>query len=106
MPEDRWSAHEKKIARRVFEQALAVELAQTIAEFKARAAAIAEPDDVWPLEEFLQRRRREIDVKYDYRYSRLRFVFGQLLREGRISEEALAGMSEDKLAAIRRVAEL
>ena len=106
MPEDRWSAHEKKIARRVFEQALSVELAQTIAEFKSRAAAIAGPDDMWPLEEFLQRRRREIDVKYDYRYSQLRVVFGLLLREGRISEDALAGLSEDKLAAIRRVAEL
>jgi len=106
MPEDRWSASEKKIARRVFEEALATELAQTIAEFKARAAAITTPDDLWPLEEFLRRRRYEIDSRYDYRYSRLRSVFGLLLREGRISEDALARLSEDKLAAIRRVADL
>jgi hypothetical protein len=106
MPEAAWSASEKKLARRVFEQALATELAQTIADFKARAAAVVEPRDLWPLEDYLRSRRREIDVKYDYRYSRLRAVFGQLLREGRISEDALAGLSEDKLADIRRVAGL
>lgn len=75
-----------------------------MAEFKARAAAAAKPDDLWSIQEHLDRTRREIDRKYDYRYSQLIVVFGRLLREGRIQEEQLAGLSEEKLAFIQRVA--
>jgi len=101
---DRWSDREKKIARRVFEEAVAEELASGIADFKARAAAVTEPDEMWALETYLRERRREIDRKYDYRYSQLIWVFGQLLREGRIREEQLAGLAEEKLDAIRQFA--
>jgi hypothetical protein len=99
-----WSDSEKKLARRVFEATLAAELAEVIADFKARAAAAAEPDDLWAIEEHLRRKRLEIDRKYDYRYSQLILVFGHLLREGRIEEAQLAGLAEEKLDEIRRVA--
>ena len=59
---------------------------------------------MWELREYLETRQREIDAKYDYRYSQLIFVFGRLLRESRIQEEQLAGLSEDKLALIKRIA--
>jgi hypothetical protein len=101
-----WSDSEKKLARRVFEAALAAELAEVIADFKARAASAAEPDDLWTIEEHLRRKRLEIDRKYDYRYSQLILVFGHLLREGRIEEAQLAGLAEEKLGEIRRVASL
>ena len=45
-------------------------------------------------------------MKYDYRYSQLILVFSRLLREGRIREEQLAGLSEEKLSYIRRVLSL
>lgn len=96
----KWSASEKKIARRVFDEALTVELAEVMADFKARAAAAAEPMDMWNVQEYLFRKRGEIDEKYDFRYSQLPFVFGRLLREGRIREEQLAGLAEDKLEFI------
>ena len=48
--------------------------------------------------------RKEIDRKYDYRYSRLTQVFGKLLHEGRLREEELRGLREDKLDAIRSLA--
>ncbi|MEJ8840727.1 hypothetical protein [Ramlibacter sp. AN1133] len=99
---EKWTDREKKIARRVFDGAVAEELASTIADFKARAAAVNEPEDMWALEQYLRDRRRDIDRKYDYRYSQLIWVFGQLLREGRIREEQLAGLSEEKLNDIRR----
>ncbi|WP_213956575.1 hypothetical protein [Variovorax sp. dw_954] len=102
----KWSDSEKKLARSVFEAALATELAELIAEFKMRAAAAAEPDDLWSIQEYLHRTRREIDEKYDYRYSQLGLVFGRLLREGRIQEAQLAGLSEEKLSHIRRIASL
>ena len=100
----KWSQAEKKIARRVFEAALVVELSEVLSELKERAAAAAEPDDMWSIERYLQRRRLEIDQKYDYRYSQLLLVFGHLLREGRIQVEQLSGLSEDKLAYIDRFA--
>lgn len=102
----KWTAAEKKLAHRVFEAALTTELAEIMADFKARAAAITEPQEMWPLQEYLARKQREIDRKYDYRYSQLLFVFGQLIREGRVQESQLAGLSEEKLGYIRRSASL
>lgn len=102
----KWSESEKKLARRVFEAALAAELAEVMAEFKARAAAATQPDDMWSIQEHLYRKRREIDEKYDYRYSQLTLVFGRLLREGRIQEAQLDGLAEAKLSYIRRIASL
>jgi len=102
----KWSESEKKLARHVFEAALTAELAEVMAEFKARAAAAAEPDDMWSIQEHLYRKRREIDEKYDYRYSQLPLVFGRLLREGRIQEAQLAGLAEEKLSYILRIASL
>jgi hypothetical protein len=48
-------------------------------------------------------RRRKLNDKYDYRYSQLIWVFARLIREGRIREERLAGVSEEKLSYIRRM---
>ena len=76
MPGATWTAAEKKIARRVFDAALQRELAEVMAQFKARAARATEPQDMWALQEYLAEVRREIDRKYDYRYSQLDLVFG------------------------------
>ena len=103
---DNWSNSEKKIARRVFDVALHRELAEIMEAFKAMAANATEPDDMWSTEEFLSRSRQGIDRKYDYRYSQLEFVFGRLLREGRISAEDLSGLSEEKMDQISRIASL
>jgi len=56
------------------------------------------------LEYYLTQRRKEIDRKYDYRYSRLTQVFGRLLYEKRLGEEELGGLREDKLKRIRFLA--
>ena len=106
MSETKWAESEKRIARRVFEAALQRELAAVMAEFKRRAATAKEPEDMWSTEQYLSHMRREIDSKYDYRYSQLTIVFGRLLREARIEEHELDGLSDDKLAHIRRVASL
>jgi hypothetical protein len=56
------------------------------------------------LESYLTQSRKKIDRKYDYRYSVLTDVFGKLVREGRLSEEELAGLGEDRLKSIRSYA--
>ncbi|MEQ1864688.1 MAG: hypothetical protein ABL996_08545 [Micropepsaceae bacterium] len=97
-----WTQSEKKIARRAFDQAANALLTQTIDEFKAKAAAIVEPQDLWALEDHLRERRREIESLLDYRYSQLTHVFGRLIAQGHLTEQQLEGLSEDKLALIRR----
>jgi hypothetical protein len=100
-----WSKSEKAIARTVFDAALKRELQDVMQQAKQMANQIKEPADVWGLEHYLTERRQEIDRKYDYRYSQLTRVFGRLLHEGRVSEEELRGLRDDKLKSIRSLAE-
>jgi Photoprotection regulator fluorescence recovery protein len=102
--EPSWSKSEKAIARKVFDAALDRELREVIREAKQKAGQIKEPADLWDLEHYLTQRRKEIDRKYDYRYSQLDLVFGRLLREKWIDEGDLRGLGEDKLRAIRSYA--
>jgi hypothetical protein len=102
--EPTWSKLEKAIARKAFDAALERELQEVIREAKQKAGQIKEPADLWDLEHYLTERRKEIDRKYDYRYSQLDLVFGRLLREKWIDEEDLRGLGEDKLRAIRSYA--
>jgi len=101
MHDRKWSASEKKSARRAFEAALESALAGVMAEFKAKAAAAATPSDMWDVGNWLHRRRREIDELFDYRYSQLPCVFARLVLEGYLDEQRLAGLSEDKLEEVR-----
>ena len=99
-----WSRSEKAIARRAFDAVLSRELQEVMREAKLMASRIKEASDPWDLEQYLTRRRKEIDRKYDSRSSRLTHVFGRLLHEGRLTEEELRGLREDKLASIRSYA--
>jgi len=102
----KWSPAEKAVARRAFDGALHGELEAVMRETRERAARISEPSDLWQLERWLGERRREIDEKYDYRYSVLPMVFGRLVREGRLSVEDLQGLEPQKIAAFRSWAEV
>ena len=64
-----------------------------------KAGQIKEPADLWDLEHYLTQRRKEIDRKYDYRYSQLDLVFGRLLREKWIAEEDLRGLGGGQAAS-------
>ena len=96
-----WSRSERGIARRIFDAALKRELHQVMQETKQKASRIKEARDLWALERHLTDRRKDIDRKYDFRVSRLTRVFGTLLYEGRVTEEELHGLHEDKIEAIR-----
>jgi hypothetical protein len=102
MYELKWSHAEKTVARRSFDRALGKELEALLQEAKGRAARIEEPSELWDLESWLTERRREIDRRYDYRYSILPLVFAQLLRAGRLTEDDLHGLGQEKLDLIRR----
>ena len=106
MHHETWSKSEKAIARRAYDQAHDRELAALADEVRRRAQRITEPRHIWALHDFLTRKRKEIDQKYDYRYSQLVFVFARLIRDGWLSEDELAGLAEERLAKIRAWLEL
>ena len=97
----KWSGTEKAIARKAFDRALHQDLEAVIRQAKQMAEKIEQPSDLWDLEHYLTKRRHEIDRLYDYRYSVLPEVFGELIRRGLLREEDLHGLGEDKLRYIR-----
>ena len=99
----RWSQSEKAVARKAFTLALQREFDLVIRETKQRAARIEQPSDLWELELYLTERRKEIDRLYDYRYSVLPMVFAVLIQKGRLREEDLQGLADEKLEYIRRL---
>ena len=102
----KWSGTEKTIARKAYEKALRQEKEDVVRVTRQMAAKIRQVGDVWDLEYYLTRRRQEIDREYDYRCSVLPEVFGMLIRKGRINEQDLRGLSEDKLEHIQTYAKL
>jgi Photoprotection regulator fluorescence recovery protein len=104
--EPTWSKSEKAIARRVFDAALKRELHEVMQEAKQKANQIKEPADMWELERYLTHRRKDVDRRYDFRSSRLTWVFGRLLCERRITQEELRSLREDKVKVIRSCAKV
>jgi hypothetical protein len=97
----RWSPAEKVVARKAFDLALRRELEAVIDEARKRMAKVEQVSALWELEQYLTERRKAVDRRYDYRYSVLPIVFGNLISEGRLSERELHGLGEDKLKFIR-----
>ncbi len=61
---------------------------------------------VWRLHDYLTEKRREIDQKYDYRYSVLLLVFSRLVSEGWLTLDDLSAIGAEKLDFIRNVMSL
>ena len=101
-----WSQSEKKIARRAFELALKQEFDELVVETKRRAIQIKQAEDVWDLAGYIAARRKQIDARYDYRYSVLPTVFAALIKAGRLGDKELEGLHEDKLVEIRRLSKI
>ena len=96
-----WSATEKKIARKAFNQAYRRQCETILAQLKKMIARAAEPADIWKVHDYLSIQRKRTDQKYDYRYSVLLQVFARLLREGWLTEADLDGLQDDKIDRIR-----
>jgi hypothetical protein len=97
-----WSPKEKSLARAAFDHALARENASIRTEVERLLQGTSEANAVWDVLEFLSSKQRNIQQKYDYRYSVLIGVFARLLYEGWLSEQDLAGLSPEKVELIRR----
>lgn len=98
----KWSAHEKKVARAAFDKAYKEEMSRVRAATYEMVKQCKESNDIWRVHNYLREKRREVDRKYDYRYSVLIWVFAELISDDLISIEDLQGLSDDKIAAIKR----
>ncbi len=101
----KWNQKEKAIARTAFDKAFQNECNHIIEAAKERLNNLSDPKEIWRLEDYLSKKRKQIDQKYDYRYSVLIRVFGVLVYEGWIEMKDLEGLKEEKLQRIRFVAE-
>jgi len=106
MYNENWSRGEKAVARRAYDAARSREYSALAEQVRRLAKNIADPGDIWELHDFLSRKRKGFDQKYNYRYSKLVFVFAELIAGGWLTEAELAGLDEDKLARIHFLLEV
>jgi len=106
MREITWSATQKRAARAAFDLALARELRAARQEAEAILGSSADDRVIWRLHDYLDDKRREIDQKYDYRYSVLMLVFPRLVAEGWLKADELAGIGAEKVAVINKMMSL
>jgi len=101
----RWTAAEKKVARKAFENALERHLSAITAEAKRMMANVADPSDLWQVEAYLTESRRTVNRMYQFRYSDLLQVFSILMQHEWLKEADLVGLQPEKIADITRGAE-
>ena len=100
----RWTAAEKKVARRAFDHALETHLSAITSEAQRMMANVADPSDLWRVEAYLTESRKTVDRLYQFRYSDLLLVFSILMRDGWLREADLVGLQPEKIAQIKRSA--
>lgn len=101
-----WSEKQKRIARRAFKKAYEREMIEIANKTREAANKANSPETVWGLHDFLSKKRKEIDSKYDFRYSVLITVLARLIREGRIELRDLEGLDKEKIDGIQKLLEL
>jgi hypothetical protein len=101
-----WTAAEKKAARKAFDKAFERHCAAITANTKRMLDQASAPTDIWRVEEYLSEHRKTVDRIYDYRYSQLLLVFSRLMGDGWLTEVDLVGLDQEKIATIKRVANL
>jgi hypothetical protein len=97
-----WSPTEKKVARAAFDKAYKREMTDIKNNLKKKAAAIKEDNEIWAIHDYLTKRIKNVNRKYDYRYSVPIQVFAQLMLDGYIKKEDLSGLREDKIELIMK----
>lgn len=101
----KWHQKEKAIARAAFNKALHNECSHIVESLKEKLNDLSDPKDVWRIEDYLSKKRKQIYQKYDFRYSILIMVLGVLVKEGWIEIKDLDGLNEEKLQRIRFIAD-
>lgn len=100
----KWTQGQKHAARKAFETALERECRAIRAKVVQMLESEQNPREVFRIHDYLSEQRRQVDRKYDFRYSVLIMVFATLLREGWLKEDDLNGIGDEKLQMVRNLA--
>lgn len=101
-----WSVTEKQIAREAVSKAYTKETEALINEVRQKASQIKDINEIWSLHDYLSTKRYDIDGKYDERDSTPIFVLAQLIQEGWLHPDELAGLTPEKRAKVAALARM
>lgn len=99
-----WTKAEKQIAKKVFNLAKSRAYQDLIDTINSKT--INSQNQIWELRDLLNKKAKEFDNKFDYRYSQLLMLFMRYINEGLLRIEELEGLSEDKIYIIRDITEM
>jgi hypothetical protein len=100
MDDIKWTKKEKSIARKAFDKAFEKECLSITDNIKNMINEVSCPEDLWKIRDYLSKTLRNIEKKYDFRYSILILVLAQLIRDEWIEENDLIGLDEYKISKI------
>ena len=101
-----WSVTEQQIVREALSKAYTKETEALINEVRQKASQIKDINEIWSLHDYLSTKRYDIDGKYDERDSTPIFVLAQLIQEGWLHPDELAGLTPDKRAKVAALARM
>jgi hypothetical protein len=101
MLELKWSASEKSAAHAAFESARSRERLAIRRHVEVLLHETIDGNEIWAIRDYLNDKARELDKKYDFRYSVLISVFARLLAEGWLTMEDLRDLDNAKCKLIR-----
>jgi hypothetical protein len=98
-----YSKSEKVAARELFELAMH----RDYENLKSQIASLSidEPHNIWELKDLLNKKAREFDKKYDYRYSMLDQLFVRFILEDLLVISELKGLSKERQKHIETTVE-
>jgi Photoprotection regulator fluorescence recovery protein len=102
----KWSAAEKKSARRAFDKAFERHCAAITVEVRRMLENATPPADIWRVQKYLSEQRKTVDRIYRYSYSGLILIFSILMRDGWLTQADLVGLKQEKIASIELGARL
>jgi len=101
-----WSNTEKILAREAYDRAYERECTKILEKVRGMLSSMEDPKEIWKIYDYLKKKRRDMDSKYDYRYLILIIVVGKLMKEGLILDSDIDKLSQDKIDAIKRVSSI
>ena len=103
MLHNKWTKTEKQIAKKAFNLAKSRAYQELIDIINSKV--VKSQNQIWELRDMLNKKAKEFDDKFDYRYSQLPILFMRYIKEGLLKIEELEGLSEDKIYIIRDIIE-
>ena len=101
-----WSNTEKILAREAYDRAYERECIKILEKVRGMLSGMEDPKEIWKIDDYLRKNRRDMDSKYEYRYLILIIVLGKLMKEGLILDSDIDKLSQDKIDAIKRVSSI